>query len=218
MAVVPERLTRFDRTYDELAELLFFSVAVAGKNAANVARAVSNFFEPARGFIINYLATECFSTPSKLEEKLRAARVGKYGLMKKFVESYLNFGASLQFCTVNQLEEIHGVGPKTARMFLLHSRPNQEFAVLDVHILRFMREVLLFPNVPKNTPSGKRYLELEKQYLDYVRSMKDCNEFIFYNGDIEHRIPITHRKDGEVDLAAFDLAVWNFYKKGESGL
>ena len=63
-----------------------------------------------------------------------------------------------------ELESIYGIGPKTARFFLLHSFPDQNYAVLDTHILAWMREVRKY-QVPKSTPSGKKYEELEGWFL-----------------------------------------------------
>jgi len=54
----------------------------------------------------------------------------------------------LATCSVSDLEKIRGIGPKTARMFVLCARPNQKLAVLDTHILSFMREELGI-NTPK---------------------------------------------------------------------
>jgi len=49
--------------------------------------------------------------------------------------------------------------------------------VLDVHLLRHMREDLNIPT-PKNTPSPKVYLELEKKLLDVIeRSGKSFAEY-----------------------------------------
>jgi len=72
----------------------------------------------------------------------------------------------LRRCTVHDLEAVYGVGPKTARFFLTHSRPDQNFAVLDTHILRWMR-VNVDAYAPRATPSGKRYAEVEQDFLAY---------------------------------------------------
>jgi thermostable 8-oxoguanine DNA glycosylase len=63
-------------------------------------------------------------------------------------------------CTVEQLEAIHGVGPKTARFFLLWTGRKIRCAALDTHLLKFLRD--LGYKVPKNTPSGTRYAVIEK--------------------------------------------------------
>ena len=70
---------------------------------------------------------------------------------------------SLTTITVSELEMVRGIGPKTARFFVLHSRPNQQIAVLDTHILAWMRSNGV--NAPKATPTLKRYLVLEDYFL-----------------------------------------------------
>ena len=68
---------------------------------------------------------------------------------------------------MEDLEAIPGIGPKTSRFFLLHTRPNQEIAVLDTWILKYLKNAGY--NAPKATPSGKKYLELEKNFLFEAR-------------------------------------------------
>lgn len=69
----------------------------------------------------------------------------------------------LKTCTPAELEAIHGIGPKTARFFILWTRPGERYAALDVHVLRWMR-AKGYP-APKSTPSGRKYRELEIAFL-----------------------------------------------------
>jgi thermostable 8-oxoguanine DNA glycosylase len=64
---------------------------------------------------------------------------------------------------VEELEKIPGLGLKTSRFFLLHSRKDQQVAVLDTHILRWMRSRGW--KAPKATPPLKKYKELEVAFL-----------------------------------------------------
>ncbi len=71
---------------------------------------------------------------------------------------------------MQDLEKIPGVGLKTSRFFLTHSRPNQEYAILDTHILRHMRDDLNIAT-PKTTPTNpKVYYALEAKLLEVVRA------------------------------------------------
>ena len=188
--VITERFTDFNRTLPELEELIMFSVAVAGKNATNIARALNTFFygldandiEPGPLAYADFLVQK-----GKLRKELERARLGKYTLLTKSWLQLYHSEIDLKTCTVDELEDIHGIGPKTARMFVLHTRPKVRVAVLDVHILRFMREELGLI-VPRSTPSGNKYLEIEKQFLAH------CND-----NEIE-------------DIAPFDLALWERYR------
>jgi len=70
---------------------------------------------------------------------------------------------NLRTCTLEDLLKIHGVGNKTARFFLLHTRAGCEYAVLDTHILKWMRN--RGEDVPKSTPTNSKvYRELEKRF------------------------------------------------------
>lgn len=83
---------------------------------------------------------------------------------------------NLKSCSVDDLENIYGIGPKTARCFLIHSRPNMRFAGLDTHILKYLRG--LGYEVPKTTPTGKKYKEIEQIFLNLVdKSGKSVAEF-----------------------------------------
>jgi thermostable 8-oxoguanine DNA glycosylase len=74
----------------------------------------------------------------------------------------------LRTCTIADLEAIKGIGPKTSRFFMLHSRPDQELIVLDIHILRYLKRRFRM-KVPKSTPSGKRYLAIEAEAIRRIK-------------------------------------------------
>jgi thermostable 8-oxoguanine DNA glycosylase len=83
------------------------------------------------------------------------------------------------------LEAITGVGPKTARFFILHTRPNQTMAVLDTHILKYLRDK--GHTTQKVTPpAGKKYDELEQ-------------------------IVIAEAKASGMSQPDFDLHIWKTY-------
>jgi thermostable 8-oxoguanine DNA glycosylase len=59
----------------------------------------------------------------------------------------------LQTVTLNRLLQVPGVGLKTARFFLSHSREDFDEPMLDTHILRFLRDQG-YKDAPKSTPSN----------------------------------------------------------------
>ena len=68
-----------------------------------------------------------------------------YDILDLFKYDYMsceNPPPTLNNVTVEQLEGIHGIGPKTARFFVLHSRKDQKYAVLDTHLQRWLDEVV----------------------------------------------------------------------------
>lgn len=159
----PTRITMFNRSVYSLQEFWLFSMIVAGKNAKVAAKATERLVS-----ISHRYSTDIFSGIrllnrfGQLENALKEARTGQCTrLVKGIMQST---GLNLQTCTVEDLEAIYGVGPKTARFFLVHSRPNQKYAILDTHILAHLRH--LGVDAPKTTPTGKKYAELEKLVLE----------------------------------------------------
>jgi len=92
---------------------------------------------------------------------------------------------NLRTCSVKDLEQIKGIGRKTSRCYVMHSRKNARCAGLDTHCLKFLADRGY--KVPKATPSSeKEYLRLENAFLQLAD------------------------KSG-MSVAEFDLAVWNEY-------
>jgi thermostable 8-oxoguanine DNA glycosylase len=91
------------------------------------------------------------------------AKVGNYGKVFKAFHEVAFANLDLRTCSPAELEAIHGIGPKTARFFIIWTRQDARVAALDVHILRWMRN--LGYDAPRQTPSGKRYAVLEAAFL-----------------------------------------------------
>jgi len=161
----PHNITDFNRSEEDLQAFWLFCILVAGKNSAVQSKKLANFLRPAEVVGISpfrYIELRQFKY---LEDDIRAEKLGQYKrIHRAFIES---LDLDLYNCTVNDLEKVFGVGPKTARFFLLHSRPNQRLAVIDTHILKWLRNALGI-NAPKATPTQlKKYHELENHYLKY---------------------------------------------------
>ena len=169
--VDPFNCTNFERGHVALEGFLLFCICVAGKRADVTARKVNALLDRTRKG--DYRDYDPFTILHEWWERdlltfvLKEHKLGKYAMMEKAVPALL--GLDLKTCTVEDLEEIPGIGPKTARYFLVHTRRDANVAALDTHVLRFMREELDIPT-PRTTPSGDRYLELEQQFLTYVKS------------------------------------------------
>ena len=151
----------YDRTDEELEKFLFFVVCVAGKNADTTIRAVNSFFD---GVDKPFAHLKKLVAEGRLKDELKKHRLGKYGLMDKAVHDILEANLDLRKCSVDDLENIRGIGPKSSRFFLSFTREGTRFAILDVHILRWLSNQGV--NCPRNTPTGRKYFELEQEYLD----------------------------------------------------
>jgi thermostable 8-oxoguanine DNA glycosylase len=136
---------------------------VAGKNSDYASRCLSKLIHgmSKRGYddIFNYFKD---LGRDGIHNALVASKVGQYGRLTKGIMQSLDL--NLRTCTLDDLLNIHGVGNKTARFFLLHTRAGGNWAVLDTHILAWLRDHGV-ENAPKNTPTNSElYCELEKQF------------------------------------------------------
>lgn len=186
--VDPINFTNYKRNNNELQETVLFSLLVSGKNALTTARLLEKFLEdhvqigntPFDKFKIYPLAV--------LPGVLKKYGFGCYNSKAKGIYQLVNSGINLRDCTFNELRLIHGIGPKTANLFLMHTRESYRGACIDTHILKYLRD--LGYKVPKSTPSKKKYAELQEVFLEI------CDK-------------------RNVNPAKLDLEIWNYYRKLE---
>lgn len=148
--VVPTDITNYNRTDVELQTFWLFCVLVAGKNSDTTAKLVKKLLAN-RGDMTPFEFIRSLKLV-ELHNYLVAHKVGQYDRIRKAL--FFSAKLDLRTCTRDDLLEIHGVGPKTARFFLLHTREFCDEVVLDTHILRWMREKCGIKNAPKNTPQN----------------------------------------------------------------
>jgi thermostable 8-oxoguanine DNA glycosylase len=161
--VDPAEVIRFDRNDDELQVFWLFCGCVAGKTASTQARLLANFLKSLPGQGSAFERVRRSAMRGELLDAIKASRLGQYNRLVRFMIESLNL--DLRTCTVEDLERIPGCGPKTARMFLMFSRPDQRFAALDTHVLKHLRDNGI-QAVPKMTPpAGKTYRRLELEFL-----------------------------------------------------
>lgn len=167
MKIDPCDITKYDRTDDELQRFWAFCVIVAGKNADWASQKVSDLFREAdaRGASpFGYIR----ENSTVLHNMLTANRVGQYRRIERALLESSDI--DLRNARLEDLENVFGVGPKTARFFLLHTRPGVQVAVLDTHILRWMQSVLPDQPMPRSTPALPAYRKYEALCLHLMRS------------------------------------------------
>jgi len=169
----PTRITNFDRNIEELEELLLFCIAVAGKNATTTSKNMEYLLDFGRDFSNGspFEIIKCLSEKYDLSELIKSFGFGCYSTKSKGFIQISNSGLDLKSCTTEDLEKIHGIGMKTSRFFILHSRKNANVACLDTHILQWLSKYSGV-EVPKQTPSRHKYLELENMFLAVANSLK----------------------------------------------
>lgn len=183
----PYNITNYNQTEEQLQEVLLFWICVAGKTAVVIARRLTNLLDSLNGDSpfdkIRGVKKDL------LPQLLKKHGIGCYNLKAKSMWELVNSNIDLNHCSIEDLEKITGIGRKTSRCFLIHSRPNIKCAGLDVHILNFLRSK--GHKVPKSTPSGaKKYREIESIFLKYV-------------------------KKSDKSVANFDLKIWARYARGK---
>lgn len=163
--ITPTAITNYQRSRKELELFWIFCLIVAGKNSDWAAKKILGLFshlgEHETPF--DYLS----ANPTNLHNMLVANRVGQYTRLERAITESIEL--NLATATLAELLPIFGVGPKTARFFLLHSRRDCKCAVLDVHILRWLRENCGV-DAPTQTPQSPYYEELEGLFVHLANS------------------------------------------------
>lgn len=186
--VDPSDVIKYDRSTDELELFWLFCAVVAGKTATTQARLLDRFLSGLEGGSPFDRLRRAHAS-GMLLEALVASRLGQFNrLHRMFVES---LKLDLRACTVEDLEAIHGCGPKTARMFLMMSRPKQRYAALDTHVLKHLRANGI--EAPKATPAaGPTYRRLEEEFVRLADAAR-------------------------MDVSEYDLMVWKKYSGNVHG-
>jgi len=163
----PKKITNFNRTKADLELFAIFAVCVAGKKSQQTADKVNEHFRDVQTPTKQLTPFETIKSligANIFGGYLQHARFGQYKRIYRALRDLAESGLDLKTCSVEDLEAIHGIGPKTSRFIIMHSRPNQRLATLDTHILRWMRDQGI--NTPKATPQSKKlYKELEQKFL-----------------------------------------------------
>lgn len=186
--VDPFQITDFKRDDTALQEFWLFCVAVAGKKATMIASKIDEFLSGCQDGETPFDYVRRLASEDRLIERMTEVRLGKYALLDRAWRFTVSeAGPDLRTAQVSELQSIHGVGFKTSRFFILHSRADADVAVIDTHVLKYLAS--LGHEVPDTIPVGETYLRLEAIMLDAARA-------------------------AGMPMADFDLAVWKHYASG----
>lgn len=198
----PTNITNYNLSDEDLERHILFWVCAAGKNGVTAAKSLDKFeslmrtYASVDQYIIyikkvnpdNSTLFELISAAKlkELQGAMRNAGIGCYTIKANTFKQLVNSNLDLRNCSVDDLEAIKGIGPKTARCFLIHSRPNQKLAGLDRHVLDYLRD-RGYKGIPKSTPTGNRYKMIEQLFIKEAEAAGK-------------------------DIATFDLEIWNKYR------
>lgn len=152
----PKNITNYTRSDNELQTFWLFCILVAGKNSDITSNLLSRLLSEVSEYNtpfdhINNLGKE------GLDKLLRDNNTGQYTRISRAIWESLSL--DLRTCSREDLMNIHGIGPKTARFFLLHTREFCDEIVLDTHILRWLRNKCHLVGIPNNTPQNLQTYE-----------------------------------------------------------
>lgn len=188
----PSNVTDTARTEAALEEFLLFCVVVAGKNADQQAAKLEGLLKGRSPFAF---IRQCAADGS-LGRRLREVRLGKYALLGRSLRQLSQSGIDLRACPWQELTRFPGIGIKTAKFFVLHSRPGQMHGVLDTHVLSWMRE---------RWGGGRRSLRVPRH------SPQDPAAYAFWETVYFGMVCARHHGPAgaaPVDWARFDLELW----------
>jgi thermostable 8-oxoguanine DNA glycosylase len=173
----PIHFTDYELDKYRLEEYILFCIAAAGKNAVttskNLERLLNHMHEV---FNIEGLRPfDCIRAMGNmmLPETMKSFGFGCYNLKAAGFEWIAKSNLDLKTCSVDELEACPGIGLKTSRFFVLHTRRDSWCACLDTHILRWLGR-LGYPNIPKQTPTSKKeYKRIEQYFLDICKERNE---------------------------------------------
>jgi len=170
----PKNIVRYDYSKVQLEELAVFTICVAGKAASTIAPRVDKLCwqrDRRHGFLCYTTSPFCWlkllNDLGKLEDRLQELGIGCMKGKARAISELAASGFDLRTCSIADLESINGIGPKTARFFIMSTRKGVKHAALDVHVLRWLDNQGI-PGVPKQTPTGNKYAMLEQIFLSMV--------------------------------------------------
>lgn len=195
----PYKITNFNRTQSELEEFLLFCIVVAGKTAYIQAQKLDDFLKSVNKRLMMPEHISPFQSLISadqhgiLMQEIQKAKLGQYKKIYSAFKHIVDFNSDYKNLSITLptiLENIPGVGMKTSRFFCLHSdaRFTDIIAILDTHILKFIRENI-DQSAPKSTPTNAQKYEYWQDV--FIRWCKENNK----------------------NVANFDLEVWKSYAR-----
>ena len=164
----PAEVTNYNRTQYELEEFILFCINVAGKKSSIEAPKLEVFIQRAKDITKEATPFNCIRKLIKLGRLNEIMHWAKLSPYAQRYNSYFDVVKikDLRAVTLNRLLKVPGIGLKTARFFLSHSRRDFDEPMLDTHILRFLRDQG-YVDAPKSTPSN------ENTYLYFANIFKN---------------------------------------------
>lgn len=160
---------------EEREWFVLFSICVAGKSAKQTQEKVNSYLRLYGRKFTPFQVVQRDINAGVLDVALRTHSMGQYKRIRKAFEEVVKLDVTKDL-TVEKLEAIPGIGPKTARFIVLYTNPDADCVPLDTHILKYLKikyehyEDVLGFKIPKSTPTkGPRYQKLEKLFQEEAK-------------------------------------------------
>jgi hypothetical protein len=156
----PDKCTCFYLDKHGLELHILFWIFAAGKNGHTASKCLNNILEEHSVKTGITGPFDIIQTIENLPQELKKFGVGCFNNKAKTIKFLIEKELDLSTCTIEQLEDVWGLGPKSVRCFLIHTRENQELAGLDRHDI-YLNWVIKFQNlhqIKNNTWKLKKYL------------------------------------------------------------
>jgi len=153
---------------EEREWFVLFAICVAGKSAKQTQTKLNQYLGnvPLSPFEIAQVDIKC----EWLGSSLRDCKIGQYSRIEKAFREVIKLDVTKDL-TVEKLEAIPGIGPKTARFIVLYTDPDAQCVPLDTHILKYLAKHYPGAKVPKSTPAaGRKYRELELLFQESAKA------------------------------------------------
>jgi hypothetical protein len=157
--IYPDRLTNFNRSRAQLEELALFATLVAGKPARRMARLLNHLLPNAAinlGFDLTpFEIVRIWVEQGRLGQVLREYGTGQYARLEQCWteltavkrrsgqgvgnDQFFALVHGVDLGSIKALEQVHGIGPKTARLIVLHSVPGIRAIPVDTHWMKELR-------------------------------------------------------------------------------
>jgi len=190
---------------DYTLEKFLLTAVFAGKWAHTQQAKLNQFLEDLQRVYPNWTPLKALARqrPDEIRLGLLMVRMGQYTRRTQTLAQlsravYPSHGTPLDLhtCSPEALEKIHGLGMKTSRFFIMHSRKSPDYAVLDAHILAYMRTYGVADSIPKSTPTEpKEYARLEAAWL------RHCQELNKHPGELGFTIWLAGNRGAKIKLA-----------------
>jgi thermostable 8-oxoguanine DNA glycosylase len=150
---IPKKMGR-----EQLEYWIIFGICVANKSAKQTEIKVKAMLDGLHRFASPFAKIRIELEGGNLMQHIKFYKLGQYKRIYRAFKEVIEL--NLDTLSVESLESVHGIGPKTARMIMLYYDPLADCVPLDTHVLKFLKKQGY--DAPKNTPSaGKKYNELE---------------------------------------------------------